>query len=248
MSVHILLLPIIGHLALWSAVASAATLPTKILSPAWLTSQDGTVIKNETTTTTNIDSRIDAILSFWFDPRYPYTRWFMSDPAFDAQIAAEFGNLVSLARTTTRLDHWAGSSQGCLALIILLDQFPRNIFRTSSDAYSSDAEALSTAARAVEQELDRGVPPIQQVFYYLPYMHDESLQSQDAGVSLYEGLTQRCEADAPEKAWLDSCVDFAVRHQKVIQKFGRFPARNAVLHRQSTPAEIEFLKTHPEGY
>ncbi|KAL9041761.1 MAG: hypothetical protein Q9214_003993 [Letrouitia sp. 1 TL-2023] len=237
-----------GNLALWKVTVLAASLPTNASSSGWSTSQEDIVI-HKITKRIATDSDIDSILSFWFDPPYPYTRWFIADPALDAQIATKFGNLVSLARTNSNLDLWIKSSRGCLALIILLDQFPRNIFRNSSDAYSSDDEALNIATYAFQQQdVKREVPFIQQVFFYLPYMHDEDTLSQNLGVALYRDLTGRCAAGAPEKGFLDQCVDLAVRHQQVILKFGRFPARNAVLHRQSTPEEIEFLKTHPEGY
>ena len=246
MSLYIYFLFLLRYLTLGKGLVLASFIPSATSSPSWAPPQDGIVLQN--TTTTTIDSRVDSILSFWFDPRYPYMRWFTADPAFDAEITTRFGSIVSLARTTTTLDHWAQSPQGCLALILLLDQFPRNIFRNSSDAYSSDPKALSFATRAVEQGLDRDVLLIQQVFVYLPYMHAENFLSQDTDVFLYQALAERCEPGAKDKEFLEQCVDFAVRHQKVILKFGRFPARNEVLHRQSTPEEIEFLKTHPDGY
>ncbi|KAI4164694.1 MAG: hypothetical protein LQ342_001669 [Letrouitia transgressa] len=237
-----------GNLALWKATVLAASLPTNASPSDWSTSQEDIVV-HKIMTRTDIDSRIGSVLSFWFDPRYPYTRWFIADPAFDAQIALKFGHLVSVARNTSSLYGWLESPRGSLALIILLDQFPRNIFRNSSDAYSSDDKALNFAEYALQQlAIDRELPLIQQVFFYLPYMHDEDIVSQDLCVAVYRDLTGKCSAGAPEKGFLDQCVDFAVRHQQVILKFGRFPARNAVLHRQSSPEEIEFLKTHPEGY
>lgn len=193
-------------------------------------------------------SSIDLIIFFWFDPRFPYTWWFVPSPELDAEITTKFGNLVSFACTTTSLDHWAESPPGCLALILLLDQFPRNIFRKSADAYSSDSKALRIATRAISQGLDRRVPLVQQAFYYLPFEHDENLLSQIACVSFFEGFVGRCGAGTQEKGLADKFKDYAIRHKQVILDFDRFPGRNAVLHRQSTEEEIQFLKTHPQGF
>ncbi|CAF9913119.1 hypothetical protein IMSHALPRED_000917 [Imshaugia aleurites] len=194
------------------------------------------------------DSNIDRIVSFWFDPRYPYRRWFIKSPALDAEIKSEFGPLVLAARTTKTLDHWAQSPGGCLALLLLLDQFPRNIFRDSADAYLSDQKALTTATQAIAQGFDRAVPLLQQAFFYLPFEHEEQLLSQITSVSLFEGLAARCEAGAQEKQFADKCVEYAIRHRDVIAKFGQFPHRNLVLQRRSTAEELEFLKTNPLGF
>lgn len=201
-------------------------------------------------TVTNLvnDPDIDRIISFWFDPRYPYMRWFNSSSAFDAQIASSFGSLVSTARKTTNLDHWAQSPVGTLALLLLLDQFPRNISRDSADAYSSDPKALAIATRAIAQGFDRDVPLIQQVFFYMPMEHGEQLLSQIACVSFDEGWAARCKVGSSEREFADKIVHWAIRHRNVIACFGRFPARNSLLHRQSTPEEEEFLKTHSLGF
>ncbi|KAG8533622.1 uncharacterized protein KY384_001362 [Bacidia gigantensis] len=202
--------------------------------------------------TLNNDPRITSILEFWFNPEwmhYPYLKWFTPDPKFDAEIAHNFATLVSLARTTTSLDSWANDSpEGSLALIILLDKFPRNLYsRSSAKAFSSDGKALGVAQRAVKQGLEGEVGFVEQVFFYLPYMHAEDLEVQNQSVELYQALADRGAGGDVEK-WLVECVDFAKRHQRVIQLFGRFPARNEVLGRKSTEAEVEFLKTHPSGY
>ena len=248
MSARKRLLHLTSFLAINIFYVLAATLPPSTLPLGRLPEQDDTFALYNSTAVLTVNPQIESILSFWFDPRYPHTRWFIIDPAFDAQIATNFGDLVTRARTTTFLDDWASSPQGCLALILLLDQFPRNIYRGSFQSYSSDAKALSIARKAVEQRLDRSTTLIQQSFFYLPYMHDESLQSQDTSVSLFKDLSARTEPGNPDKTYVDSGVDFAVRHQKVIEMFGRFPARNEALHRRSTPEETEFLRTHPWGY
>ena len=194
------------------------------------------------------NSDIDLVLSFWFDPQYPPSRWFVKSAALDTEITSKFGHLVSLAGTTSSLDDWAQSPKGALALLLLLDQFPRNMYRDSAEAYGSDQKALAVATRVIAQGLDREMPRVQQAFFYLPFEHDERLLSQIASVSLFEGLVGRCEVGTQERQSADKSVDLAVRHRNAIATFGRFPSRNAVLHRQSTPEELEFLKTHPLGF
>ena len=198
--------------------------------------------------TADMEPSINKIISFWFDPKYPWTRWFIADPKLDAEIQSQFGQLILLARDTSDLDQWAESPQGCLALILLLDQFPRNVFRKSPEAYASDGKAWRIATRAVAQGLDEQLPLVQQSFLYLPFEHDENLLSQVASVALFQGRTKRCKVGSPDKDFIEKGVESAVRHKQVILDFGRFPARNVVLHRQSTVEEIRFLETHPYGF
>ena len=248
LKIRILLPMLLRLLLMTNVIVVVNSLPAGPSSPVLLIPEDDFTLYNTSAGTTTQDPRVDSVLTFWFDPRYPYYHWFVADPKFDAEITTKFASLVTRARTTTDLDHWAGSPQGSLALIVVLDQFPRNMFRKSSEAFTSDQKALSIAGAAIDRGFDGDLTFVQQVFVYLPYMHMENLPDQDRGVAMYQSLTARCEAGAPEKEWLDSCVDFAIRHQKVIAEFGRFPARNEALHRQSTPKETEFLKTHPWGY
>lgn len=194
------------------------------------------------------NSDINRILSFWFDPRYPYTRWFIPSDKLDAEITSNFGPLVTVARTTTTLDNWTQSPDGTLALILLLDQFPRNICRDSAEAFSSDQKALIIAKQAISQGFDRAVTPVQSAFIYLPFEHDENLDSQNECVALFEALAARCKPGSQEREFADKCVGYAIRHRYVIAAFGRFPLRNKVLGRQSTKEELEFLKTHPQGF
>ena len=197
---------------------------------------------------TTTDPNIDRIISFFFDPRYPPTRWFAKDPALDAEITSEFGPLISAARTSQTLDEWKGSPRGSLALLLLLDQFPRNVYRDSAEAYSSDHKALAIASRSIAQGYDRYVPLTQQAFFYLPFEHDEDLASQVASVALFEGLVGRCESGSLEKQAADTNLKYALSHRNVFIDFGRFPSRNSVLGRQSTFNESEFLKAHPSGF
>lgn len=145
------------------------------------------------------DSEINHILSFWSDPHYPWTRWFIPSSSLDAQIEQLFSFFILLARNTSQLDHWAQTPAGALALILLLDQFPWNIFRNFADAFASDTKALSIATRAIAQGLDQAVPLIQQAFFYLPFEHDETLLSQVACVALYQGLVARSQGVAGER-------------------------------------------------
>ena len=128
------------------------------------------------------------------------------------------------------LDSMANDPQGCLALIILLDQFSRNMFRGSAQAFAADEKALAHARTAVERGLDQQLPPFQRTFVYLPFEHSESLADQDRSVALFEALGD------------ENTYDYAVRHRDIIVRFGRFPHRNVILGRESTPEELEFLK------
>ena len=190
---------------------------------------------------------ITRIISFWFDPQYPYMRWFIQSDKLDAEIASNFGPLVIAARTTTTLDNWTQSPDGALALIILLDQFSRNIYRGSAEAFSSDHKALEIAKRAIAQGFDKAVTPLQSAFFYLPLEHDEDLDSQNECVALFEALAARCKPDSREKEFADNALESAITHRNVIATFGRFPARNKALGRPSIQEEIEFLETHPQG-
>ncbi|HEX6012488.1 MAG TPA: DUF924 family protein [Geminicoccaceae bacterium] len=170
---------------------------------------------------------LEDVLSFWFAPD-GRERWFEPDPAFDAEIARRFAPMVGDA-AAGRLDAFAGEPRGALALCVLLDQFPRSIWRGTPRAFAQDEAARRVADRAVAAGLDRDLPPEQRLFLYLPFEHSESLADQERSVALMAGL-----GDAE---WLD----YAVRHRDVIARFGRFPHRNAVLGRESTPEEAAFL-------
>lgn len=196
-----------------------------------------------------MDPSITRILDFWFDARHLENPqlWFLPDATLDQTIKTQFSDLISQARTPA-LDGWTENPQGVLAMLILLDQFPRNIFRGSPESYASDAKALNVSARAITNGLDRQVTQMQQTFFYTPFMHSESLLGQIASVAMYEGLVQRCELDSPAKAYATSGLGFAKGHRDVIAKFGRFPSRNRVLRRESTEEEKKFLEEHPGGF
>lgn len=193
------------------------------------------------------DPTIDKLLTFWFDG--PATdRWFGSNDELDNQIRTEFGNHVARARTP-ELDHWTEEPSGSLALIILLDQFSRNIHRGSPESFSADPKALDMTTKAVAKGFDKQVPITQQMFFYLPLMHHEGLLGQIAGLALYEAFVTRCDDTGDPKAreMAVRAARFAKQHMDVILRFGRFPARNKAIGRASTLEECEFLKDNPYG-
>lgn len=184
-------------------------------------------------------SQAREILDFWFgEPdaeNYgkPRKEWFNKVPAFDREIQDRFITVYEKA-AMGELDNWQNSPDGCLALILVLDQFPRNIFRDTPEAFATDWQALTVAQYAVAQGYDRKLLAVQRWFFYLPFEHSENLDHQRQAVQLFEELSYD-----PDSA---GAIEYAIRHMEIIAKFGRFPHRNAILGRASTPAEEEFLK------
>ncbi|MFM2431870.1 MAG: hypothetical protein RLZZ511_3083 [Cyanobacteriota bacterium] len=184
-------------------------------------------------------SQGDSVLRFWFGedwqqvPPTPQKKWFVKDPIFDQSVREWFTGTYEQA-VAGRLEHWTETAAGALALTIVLDQFPRNMFRDTPKAFASDAQALHVADYALDRDFDQDVPPVMRLFFYLPFEHSENLSNQNRAVQLLQGY-----ADDPE---LGSYAEFALKHQAVIAQFGRFPHRNAILGRESTPAELEFLE------
>jgi uncharacterized protein (DUF924 family) len=180
-----------------------------------------------------------AILGFWFGEECGAERgrrrrtWFTKNPVFDAEVRRRFFDDYRMARSGA-FDEWRERAEGCLALILLLDQFPRNMFRGTPEAFGGDAQALTAARHAVECRFDRTLPPRQRMFVYLPFEHSESLVDQRRSVELF--------ADLRGVAGFEDVLDYAERHLRIIERFHRFPHRNAILGRQSTPAEAEFLR------
>jgi uncharacterized protein (DUF924 family) len=185
------------------------------------------------------DPRAHEVLEFWFgapsdpDRGRTRTRWFTKDAAFDAEIARRFGELVAEARAGG-LSGWVAEPQSALALLIVCDQFPRNLFRDRPEAFSLDVRALALAREMVAQGWDQRLLPIERTFVYLPLEHSESLDDQRESVRLFEALR-----DDPDAG---GGLEWAVKHLQVIERFGRFPHRNAILGRESTPEELEFLR------
>lgn len=177
------------------------------------------------------------VLLFWFGPAAergkPQKRWFVKNQAFDREVRERFLSLYEEA-AAGKLAHLKANAADCLALIVLLDQFPRNMFRGTARAFATDALALQTARHAVDRGFDSGMLPVERMFVYLPFEHSEALADQDMACELCKPLDAHPET-------LDA-YRYAVLHRDVIQRFGRFPHRNAILGRASTPQEIEFLK------
>jgi uncharacterized protein (DUF924 family) len=184
------------------------------------------------------------VLAFWFDPAHA-ANWFVKDPAFDDAIRRRFGDAVEDA-ARGRLDAWAETPAGWLALLILLDQFPRNLHRGDARAWSADVKAQRVALSGLAAGLDQSLPLQQRVFAYLPLEHAEDMGLQQRAVALFEAL--HAQAPAAERAHFAGFVDYARRHREVIARYGRFPHRNAVLGRESTAAEREYLAQPGAGF
>lgn len=184
-------------------------------------------------------SESDRVLDFWFgredEPGYGEFReaWFRKDEAFDDEVRERFGDLYEEAASGA-LDGWRDDARSCLALVILLDQFPRNMFRGDPKTHATDGKALEISKYAVDRALDRELPAFQRQFLYMPFMHSEDLEDQRRSVELFEVL-----AGGPDSADEPS---YAVRHMEIVKRFGRFPHRNEILGRPTTPEEAEFLQ------
>ncbi|KAI1172203.1 DUF924-domain-containing protein [Nemania sp. FL0916] len=190
--------------------------------------------------TITMNPDVERIISFWFD-RNPL-EWIFAPAGLDAQLKSSFSDLVTQARQGA-LDSWESEPESSLALVVLLDQFSRNIYRGSTDAFSGDQKAWETVTRAVARDFDKRVTVIQASAFYMPLLQKESLISVIAARCLFEALKGRCES-AEEHKWVDIGVAASGRHLKQLEEFGRYPTRNAVLGRESTEAEEAFLKQH----
>jgi uncharacterized protein (DUF924 family) len=184
------------------------------------------------------------LLDFWFDEANR-THWFGTDAAFDAQIRERFG-VVAEAAANDWLDGWTATSDGWLALLIALDQFPRNLHRGDARAWTQDVKAQRVAMSGIARGDDRQLPPIRRVFAYLPLEHAEDKALQQRSVELFEALC----ADVPvqQREQFEGFLDYARRHREVIARFGRFPHRNAALGRSDTPEEALYLAQPGAGF
>lgn len=187
--------------------------------------------------------KAQEVLLFWFggpdEQGKRHKSWFEKDAAFDREIEERFLGLYEKA-ASGRLAHWKRRAADCLALIIVLDQFPRNMFRGSARAFAADPLALEAARHAVAQGFDRTMTPVERQFVYLPFEHSERLEDQLRACELTQPLTAFQEtADA---------YRYAAAHRDIVQRFGRFPHRNAALGRASSEEEIEFLKQPGSGF
>jgi uncharacterized protein (DUF924 family) len=183
------------------------------------------------------------VLDFWFGPAdstdfaaqgKPRAEWFRKDAAFDAAIRGQFAELVEDA-LEGGLRVWDTSATGALARILLLDQFTRNIYRDTPRAFAGDPLALEAASSLLDSGDTLRCPPLWRWFIYLPFEHAEDLAMQEQSVALFRAL-------AGEHPSMLTALDYAIRHRDVVARFGRFPHRNGILGRASTPEEIEFLR------
>ena len=189
--------------------------------------------------------RAEEVLDFWFgregEPGYGEFRdkWFRKDPEFDASVTDRFADLYEEA-AAGGLDGWRDDARSCLALVIVLDQFPRNMFRGDGRTHAADGAALESSRYAVEHALDRELPAFQRMFLYMPFMHSENREDQHRSVELFRLLAE--EPGGPE------VTSNADRHREIVERFGRFPHRNGILDRETTPEEAEFLKTEGSSF
>ena len=186
-----------------------------------------------------LPDRATALLDFWFGPPDDQGReqhrkiWFRSNVEFDAALRREFLADYEAAAAGMLLS-WEAEAEGALALVLLLDQVPRNIFRGTPRSYASDAAARATADRALERGFDQMVPPAWRLFFYMPFHHSEDLADQRRSLALSKALPRN-----PDRG--GSLRRYGRPYIEVIERFGRFPHRNEILGRESTPAEIAFL-------
>lgn len=180
-----------------------------------------------------------TVLNFWFgspnDPEYgkPRKFWFVKSSETDKQIISIFESTYQAA-AKGELNHWRTSPLSCLALIIVLDQFPRNMYRGTPQSFATDKMALDSAKYALERNYDQELLPVQRWFVYIPFEHSEDLAEQKKSVALFDSL----KSDPNSQ----DAIAYAKKHFEVMQRFGRFPHRNEILNRKSTPEEIKFLQ------
>lgn len=177
----------------------------------------------------NADSPSAAeILEFWFE-EIDSSYWFKKDTDFDEMLRGTYGSLLERA-AQCELYAWRSTPKGRLAEVIVLDQFSRNIYRDSADAFANDPLALALAQEAVALGADQELEPGQRAFLYMPYMHSESLAIHDVAIELFGQHGN------------ESNLTYELKHRAIIERFGRYPHRNELLGRRSTPEELEFLK------
>ena len=183
------------------------------------------------------------ILDFWFGPLsgpkdFPVdhsSMWFVKDAKTDHKILQKFGFLFE-----KNLNDWSIDSRGRLARILVLDQFSRNIYRNTPQAFQFDPEALSLTVEGIQLEMDKELFPVERGFFYMPLQHSEDLTIQDQSITAYSRLVEEAPEEVKEQC--QGFLSFAEQHRAIIARFGRYPHRNAILGRLSTSEELDFLK------
>lgn len=176
------------------------------------------------------------ILHFWFEETKP-AQWFQKNSDFDKKIKDRFSQTYDLAKDGV-MDDWRNDTDGSLALVLVLDQFPRNMFRDTPQAFAADHKALIVSKYAISKGFDQLLNPVKRRFLYLPFEHSENLSDQRRSVELFEAMKE----DDPLGH------EYALRHYDVIEKFGRFPHRNKILGRENTSEEEDYLKQPGSGF
>lgn len=179
---------------------------------------------------------IQDVLSFWFEESTP-SQWFQVSDVYDSMIRDRFLGLYRMAVSGV-CDEWVREVDGCLALVLVFDQFPRNMYRDMPEAFASDERARRVACKVVDLGFDHLVSIQKRRFFYLPFEHSENLEDQKFSLSLFEKMRE----DEP------LAYDYALRHYKIIERFGRFPHRNVILGRENTPEEAAFLAEQGRGF
>ena len=201
----------------------------------------------------NLPAGARAVLAYWLGNVPPSNEgalekralWFTKSDAVDREIAHQFGDHVEEAKAG-ELDHWAQTAEGTLALLIVLDQFTRNIWRGKPESFSGDEKALALAKLALSEGRDAQVASVARMFFYLPLEHAEDMACQNASVAAFAQLAAR--SDAASHAFFNDTLDYARRHREVVAQFGRFPHRNPMLGRSSTPEELHYLAQPGAGF
>ena len=188
-----------------------------------------------------------AVLDFWFLPPgaaghgKQRSEWFRKDQAFDATIGTRFGAMIDQALTGGLREWDEQGARGVLARILVLDQFTRNAYRNTPQSFAGDALALAAAQQLVETGADRALSPLRRAFVYMPFEHAEDARMQERAVDLFTELAAQHEG-------FGEALDYAHRHRGVIARFGRFPHRNPILGRASTPEELDYLSQPGAGF
>jgi len=195
-----------------------------------------------------MSSEIKEILNFWFGnlkeneiPSEEYRKkWWIKDYENDKRIKDSFGGYLDLA-IKGELYGWKKTPQGTLALILLFDQFTRNIFRDTAEAFSQDQNALEICINGIKKGFDLKLHPVQRIFYYMPLMHSEDMSIQKKSIQSFSNLANQVINPEPIAKMVSGSFEFAMKHYEIVKRFGRYPHRNAILGRKSTLEEIEFL-------
>ena len=200
-----------------------------------------------------MDTTFEEILRFWFgnsldsraDLAVRNELWFVQSDAFDRAIEARFGSLPDRA-LSGEFDEWSRELRPALALVLVLDQFPRNLYRGQARSFGFDAKAREFALSAIDAGFDQSLHPVEASFFYLPLEHSEDLLLQDRSVELFGRLIPRAPLDL--RPMFENFLAYADRHREVVRQFGRFPHRNAVLGRPSTREELAYLESGGETF